>query len=327
MAVLGENTKPYSLRKDEQYAQLCFQAFGTNCSLLLPYSENQNLDFISEQVVLWVNNFEQRYSRYLENSWVTKVNLSAGKNEVSITTEDYEVLRAATFTFFQSKQAVDPSCLPLTQLWQKAKAIKSVPNENQILEARNLVNWEWVEFTKTKIFLAQPGMGLDFGGFGKELAVDKVAELLKNQGYQRFLINFGGDIFASGEADKNEAWRVGIEKPNEEGQPAYVLKLKNHALASSGNYRKFFDMSKKRYGHTLDPRTGYPTIHSDLSASIITPSCLKSGILSTTCLLSGMEAGMRMIEAEWDTEGCIQSVNSSCTSNRFYDYVIYEKSA
>jgi FAD:protein FMN transferase len=324
MAVLVEKAKPHSLVKEKQHARLCFQAFGTNCSLLLPYFEHQNLDLVSRQVVVWVNNFEQRYSRYLEDSWVTEVNRSAGKKAVSITAEDFEVLRAATFTFFQSKHAIDPSCLPLTQLWQKAKAIKKVPNEDQILEACNLVNWEWVEYTQTEIFLPQPGMGLDFGGFGKEWAVDKIAGLLKSHGHENFLINFGGDIFGFGKAGGNETWKVGIEKPDGEGQAAYVVALKNHALASSGNYRKFFDISKKRYGHTLDPRTGYPTIHSDLSASIISPSCLKSGILSTTCLLNERETGMRMIEAEWDTEGCIQSIDSSCTSNKFYDYVVYE---
>jgi thiamine biosynthesis lipoprotein len=182
-----------------------------------------------------------------------------------------------------------------------------LPEEKKVLQARELVNWDYVEYTTDEIFLPKIGMGLDFGGFGKELAVDKIAGLLRSHGVENFLINFGGDIFASGQAGDGEDWRIGIESPNQEGPPAYVIKLKNHGLASSGNYRKFFDVGEKRYGHTLDPRTGYPTIHSHISASVVSPSCLKSGILSTSCILEGKEKGLQMVEAEWGTEGCIQT--------------------
>jgi len=93
------------------------------------------------------------------------------------------------------------------------------------------------------------------------------------------------------------------------------------SLATSGNYRKFFDLNNKRYGHTIDHRTGYPTIHSELSASVISPSCLKSGIISTSCLMSGKQAGLRMIDSEWNVEGCIQSFDSPLLSNKFYQYI------
>lgn len=326
MAILEKRNTSYSLLKEKQRAKLCFQAFGTTCNLDLPYSKNFNVDFICKEVVSWVNHFQQRYSRYLENSWVSEVNRAAGKEMVALTKEDYEILQAATFAFFLSKHAIDPSCLPLTKIWQNATVSKVLPEEKKVLQARDLVNWNYVEYTPNEIFLPKAGMGLDFGGFGKELAIDKITGLLKSHGVENFLINFGGDIFAAGYADHGEDWKVGIENPNQEAKPAYVIKLKDHALASSGNYRKFFDVGDKRYGHTLDPRTGYPTIHSQLSASIVNPSCMKAGILSTSCLLNGQEKGLQMIEAEWGTEGCIQSLDSCSTSNRFYDYILYEDS-
>ena len=325
MGILEKN-RTYSLLKEKQGAKLCFQAFGTTCNLVLPYSKNFTIEFISEEVVSWVNHFQQRYSRYLENSWVSEVNRAAGKKVVALTKEDYEILQAATFAFFLSKHAIAPSCLPLTRIWQNATASKILPEEKKVLQARELVNWDYVEYTTDEIFLPKIGMGLDFGGFGKELAVDKIAELLRSHGVENFLINFGGDIFASGQAGDGEDWRIGIESPNQEGPPAYVIKLKNHGLASSGNYRKFFDVGDKRYGHALDPRTGYPTIHSHISASVVSPSCLKSGILSTSCVLEGKEKGLQMVEAEWGTEGCIQTPDFPTSSSRFYDYIIHEDS-
>jgi thiamine biosynthesis lipoprotein len=268
-----------------------------------------------------VQGFEQRYSRYLENSWLSLVNASAGVKPIPLTQEDVLTLRAGSFAYFQSNQTIDPSCLPLTALWQKAKAKKQVPQEREISEAKELVNWQNVQISEDEIYLPFEGMGLDFGGFGKEFAVDQVSEKLRNLNCENFLVDFGGDIFASGFASEGISWKVGIEKPQCTDQPVFVANLTNMSLATSGNYRKFFDLNNKRYGHTIDHRTGYPTIHSELSASVISPSCLKSGIISTSCLMSGKQEGLRMIDSEWNVEGCIQSFDSPLLSNKFYQYI------
>ena len=99
----------------------------------------------------------------------------------------------------------------------------------------------------------------DFGGFGKEFAVDQVSEKLRNLNCENFLVDFGGDIFASGFVTEGVPWKIGIEKPGGEESPGFIVSLSNRALATSGNYRRFFDLEGKRYGHTFDHRTGYPT--------------------------------------------------------------------
>ena len=170
-------------------------------------------------------------------------------------------------------------------------------------------------------------MGLDFGGFGKEFAVDRLRKTERRTFVRKLLVDFGGDIFASGLASQGTPWKVGIEKPLDGDQPAFVLNLTNMSLATSGNYRKYFDLKGNRYGHTIDNRTGYPTIHSELSASVISPSCLTSGIISTSCLMAGRHEGLRMIDSEWNVEGCIQSFDSPLLSNRFLEYIYYENQA
>jgi thiamine biosynthesis lipoprotein len=325
MGLLTENTeKAFSLYKERDMKVLSFYAFGTSCKVKFTYPESFDYQLLSKEVVSWVSEFEARYSRYLPNNWISQVNQSAGKNSVKLSQKDIHLLRIASFTFFQSKQTIDPSCLPLTQLWQQAKATNQVPHESQIKKARELVNWMEVKYTDDEIYLPIAGMGLDFGGFGKEFAVDQVALILKDQDCANFLIDFGGDIYTAGKAGTDTLWNIGIEMLGGGENPVHIIHLENKALASSGNYRKFFKLNGNRYGHTIDHRTGYPTIYSELSASVISSSCLKSGIISTACLLIGKEGGFRMINSEWDTEGCIQSLESSLVSNKFYKYLSYE---
>ena len=313
--------KPFFLSQERDLTVLSFQAFGTRCKVKYSACESIDFEFASQKVVSWVQEFEQRYSRYLENSWLSLVNASAGVKPIPLTQEDVLTLRAGSFAYFQSNQTIDPSCLPLTALWQKAKAKNQVPQEREISEAKELVNWQNVQISEDEIYLPFEGMGLDFGGFGKEFAVDQVSEKLRNLNCENFLVDFGGDIFASGFASEGISWKVGIEKPQGTDQPAFVANLNNMSLATSGNYRKFFDLNNNRYGHTIDHRTGYPTIHSELSASVISSNCLKSGIISTSCLMVGKQAGLRMINSEWNVEGCIQSFDSPLLSNKFYQYI------
>ena len=324
--LVDKPTKPYSLVKQTGNTNLNFHAFGTSCQVKFSDREYSECLEIAQNVIAWISHFEERYSRYLPNSWLSQVNRASGVQPVPLEKEDHQILQAASFSFFQSQHSIDPSCLPLTQLWQEAKAQNKVPEEARIAEARNLVNWEKVEYTDDEIYLPNAGMGLDFGGFGKEFAVDQVSKILRELDCEDYLINFGGDIYASGKPTDQSHWLVGIELLGKGEKAVYMVNLIDQAIATSGNYRKFFDLNGKRYGHTLDHKTGYPTIFSHLSASVISPRCLKSGILSTTCLLQGVESGMRMLESEWDAEGCMQSLDSRCISNKFYKYVIHENS-
>ena len=317
--------RPFSLYKERDLLVLDFQAFGTSCKIKFSPLDSINHEIISSEIVSWIDHFEKRYSRYIANSWLSFVNKFAGIKAVRFSDEDQLILSAAQYSFFKSNQAIDPSCLPLTLLWQKAKDQDHLPKDSIIHQAKDLVNWNKVILKENEIFLPEQGMGLDFGGFGKEFAVDQVSKKLKTLSCKNYLIDFGGDIFAAGYSAEGYLWKVGIERPEGGENPVFVVTLSNQALATSGNYRKYFDLNGKRYGHTIDHRTGYPTIHSELSASVISPSCLTSGIISTSCLMVGRKEGLRMIDSEWKAEGCIQSFDSPLLSNKFYEY-IYDES-
>jgi thiamine biosynthesis lipoprotein len=148
-------------------------------------------------------------------------------------------------------------------------------------------------------------MEIDLGGIGKEYAVDRVLALLRTRTAQPLLVNFGGDLAVSGPRHDGSAWAVGIEQPGEPGAPeaaagamapaavqraAGVIELSAGALATSGDARRFLLKDGVRYGHILDPRSGWPVRDAPRSVTVAAPTCVEAGMLATLAMLQGREA-------------------------------------
>jgi len=132
-------------------------------------------------------------------------------------------------------------------------------------------------------------MELDLGGIGKEYAVDRAYELLAKKTTGPFLVNFGGDLRASG-PPPNGSWQIGIEKPDREQAASMILNLEHGALATSGDSRRFVMRDGIRYGHVLNPKTGWPVLHAPRSVTVAASSCTEAGLLSTLAILHGAGA-------------------------------------
>ena len=151
---------------------------------------------------------------------------------------------------------------------------------------------------KSPVLTLQPGMELDFGGIGKEYAVDCAYSLVAARWNIPFLINFGGDLRAS-RAPPSGAWNVGVERPDSDHAAGTVLELELGALATSGDSHRYLLKNGTRYGHILDPRTGWPVPNSPRSVTVAASSCTEAGLLSTLALLRG--AGAEAFLAELGT--------------------------
>jgi thiamine biosynthesis lipoprotein len=132
-------------------------------------------------------------------------------------------------------------------------------------------------------------MELDFGGIGKEYAVDRVCDLLAARDSAPFLINFGGDLRANRRPPRGP-WQVGIERPDAVREATLLLDLEHGALATSGDSRRYLLRDGIRYGHILDPRTGWPVPGSPRSVTVAASSCTEAGVLATLALLHGARA-------------------------------------
>ncbi len=132
-------------------------------------------------------------------------------------------------------------------------------------------------------------MEIDFGGIGKEYAVDRAYEMLSRHRSTAFLINFGGDLRANHRPARG-AWQIGIERPDIDGQTDRVLDLERGALATSGDSHRFLLKDGVRYGHILNPRTGWPIADAPRSVTVAASSCTEAGLLATLALLQGAQA-------------------------------------
>src|SRR6185312_9503662 len=154
--------------------------------------------------------FEARYSRFIPDSLIGRINAAAGEHWMEIDPETERLFQLCHELFFFTRGSFDPTALPLIQLWNWKQNPKTLPDAQAIRAARELVGWNKVERRPGGIFLPQRGMGLDLGGIGKEYAVDCVMNMAVQHGIENVLIDFGQDVRARGCAPDKRFWRIGL---------------------------------------------------------------------------------------------------------------------
>ena len=147
---------------------------------------------------------------------------------------------------------------------------------------------------------------LDFGGIGKEFAADCLRELAVGAGFDGALVDLGGDMASHGDAPEGDGWSVGLENPDKPGTCYAGIRLRaGAAVATSGDYRRCFELDGRRYGHILDCRTGWPVANGTRVATVIAPRCTVAGLLSTSAMVLGGHPAISMLERTAGVEGCL----------------------
>ena len=166
-------------------------------------------------------------------------------------------------------------------------------------------------------------MALDFGGFGKEYAVDVVAQIAVDHGVANALVDFGHDLRAMGQPPGRPAWHIGLEDPQHPGAAAGSVALfGNRGIASSGDYVRRFTIGGRRYGHIIDPRTGWPVANGCAQATAIAGTCLHAGVLSTTSFVLGAAKGIEFIQSFPGAEGLIVTDKARAQTRGFFNHVV-----
>ena len=229
-----------------------------------------------------VQRIEKKYSRYHPDSIVSIINSSAGKDWVLCDDETESLLNYAGTLFNISDGLFDITSGILRQAWNFNHPV--LPSHVKILDLLKLVGWQKVERENQKIRLPKTGMEIDFGGFGKEYAADRAATILVEHGVKHGYVNLGGDLRAIGAKPTGEPWVMGILNPREKGAIIASIPLTVGALATSGDYEKFFDLNGKRYCHIISPRTGQPVTYWQ-SVSVLAPLAVNAGTYTTISML------------------------------------------
>lgn len=237
---------------------------------------------------------EAKYSRYRPESVVSRINAGAGGTAVEIDEETRGLLAYAQACFLQSEGLFDATSGVLRRAWRFDQ--ERVPQDAQVAPLLRLIGWRRVELGETHVRLPERGMELDFGGFGKEYAVDRAAAVLRGAGVESALVNLAGDLMILGPQPDGTAWRVGIRHPRRDGELIATLPVASGALATSGDYERFIEVDGVRHCHVLDPRTGRAA-RGFQSVTVHAPSCLVAGSVSTIAMLKGRAGGLEWLRS------------------------------
>ena len=201
--------------------------------------------------------------------------------------------------------AFDITVAPLVNAWGFGFKHQQLPNQQQVDSLRKFMGMQYISVNhvdgKTIVSTKHPHLMLDFSAIAKGYGSDVVADLMKRHGIKNYMIEIGGEIVASGLNEKRLPWKIGVTKPNdnkteENEELQTVLNITNKAMATSGNYRNFYYRGKKKFAHTIDPRTGYPVQHSLLSATVIANSCAEADAYATAFMVMGVERAKEVLK-------------------------------
>lgn len=264
-----------------------FQAMASPCEVLVdggPRAEATALAVAAEREA---RRIERKFSRYRDDSVPAALHRAAGQ-AVEVDDETAALLDLAAQAHAASGGLFDITSGVLRRAW-RFDGGSTLPEVAKVQALLPCVGWPRVHWRRPLLTLPA-GMEIDFGGIGKEYAVDRVLGLLRGMSARPLLVNFGGDLAVSGPRADGTPWQVGIERPQAEGSAAGLLTLAAGALATSGDARRFVLHDGVRYGHVLDPRSGWPVRDAPRSVTVAAPTCTEAGLLSTLALLQGAGA-------------------------------------
>ncbi len=274
---------PQAARGDAGDLGFEFTAMATVCSLRLAGLAEPWARSLADQAIAEVRRIEHKYSRYRADSLLSRINQAAGSGTaIEVDEETAHLLDFAAQIHDLSGGLFDITSGSLRRVWDFKSG--KVPTPDQLAAVLPCIGWQDVQWSRQRIALPRAGMEIDFGGFGKEYAADRVATLLAQAGVTSGVVNFGGDLRVLGPQPDGRPWSVGISHPRRAGALAASIQLAQGALATSGDYERFFELDGRRYCHILNPRTGWPVTRWQ-SVSVVAPVCLAAGALTTIAML------------------------------------------
>ncbi len=248
--------------------------------------------------------FDNSLSMFNSHSILSAIN----DNRDTTTNAFFETMWSeAERVYALSNGAFDITVAPLVKAFgfgRKSEQMSDISSRT-IDSIRQFVGFDKVRLENHKVIKTDPRVMIDGGAVAKGQACDMIAEMLRRQGCNNYLVDIGGEVVAHGVNAKGEPWHIGITKPNLNNEGAQeelqqILAVTDVCMATSGNYRNYYYDGDVRRSHTIDPRTGYPVQHSVLSATIVASTCMRADALATACMVLGADDALDMISRTTD---------------------------
>jgi len=266
-----------------KYYRSEFKAMGTPCEIQLFARNETKARFAADAAIADIQRLEALYSRYKTDSFLSEINrVASSGGSIRVDDETASLLDYAVACYEQSDGLFDITSGILRRAWKFDQG--QLPEQSFIDELLDKVGWHKVSWKRPVLTFSVPGMEIDFGGVVKEYAVDRAAALCIAQGIKHGVVNLGGDIKVIGPRADGSPWRIGIRHPRNKEALLDTLLLTEGALASSGDYERCIMVNGVRYGHVLNPKTGWPVRHL-AAVSVVGDFCVVAGSASTIAML------------------------------------------
>lgn len=266
----------------------------------ITYEWNKDL---APEIDSLLQNFNKSLSNYDENSVVSKIN-----NNISTETDElFDKMFNMSFEVYKkSEGAFDITVAPVVNAWGFGwikKTDTAIPDSAEIAKIIKSVGMDKMHLAGGKITKDFPESMIVTNAIAQGLSVDYVSDYLFGLGLSNFLVEIGGEVYCYGVNGRGEPWRIGVDKPvdgsgyeNRENQ--IIINLSGYAIATSGNYRKYIENNNQKYGHSIDPRTGFPAENSLLSVSVIGESCMLCDAWATAFMVCGLDKSLEILKSD-----------------------------
>ena len=251
---------------------------GAEQAISLAFNEVRRLDAI--------------LSLHRPDSELVNLNRRAAKEPVHVSQELFTVIARAQEIAVATDGCFDITIRKLADLWGFISKQQTLPDPKDIASALTDGNYRDIigDETRRTVHFQKPGLSVDLGGIAKGYIVDRVIQVLHEQGFTNALVRAGGDLRAGGAASGQDGWQVQIEDPNRQGKRSRIC-LRDLAISTSGDYENYLQIGRRRYGHILDPRTGWP-VQGITSCSVIARTAIESDALATAFFVLGPERAL-----------------------------------
>ncbi len=278
------------------------QTMGTSYTIKLgPADTLTTLQETTREVEAELERVNAQMSTYLTTSELSRFNHQTQDEWFSVSQETAEVVHLALELYRNSDGAFDVTVGPLVNLWGFGPngRPQSVPSQPTVAETLTSVGAQKLEVRLSPPALRKlvPRLQVDLSAIAKGHGVDRVAAVLERLHYASYFVEIGGEVRVKGTRPGGDAWRIGIERPDSAARSVQrIAELRDQSMATSGNYRNFYDLDGRRFSHTIDPKTGYPKVDSIASATVVADNCALADGIATSMMAAGFESGLRLAE-------------------------------
>jgi thiamine biosynthesis lipoprotein len=278
------------------YLYLSGEAQGTTYNITYEDSLNRNFKISIDSLL---TQFDNSLSTYKKGSEINQFNQT--DSFVFDLPHFLPVLEGSKKVYEASNGAFDPTVYPLISAWGFGPEEQNFPDSTEIEAILKYVGFEKIKFNETRVMKNIDQVSLDFNAIAQGFSIDVLFNFLESKGIKNLMVELGGEVRVNGINDKGDLWSIGIDNPKPEDSGSdriAIVQVDNQAISTSGNYRKYFEFNGVKYGHTINPKTGYPIQRDIISSTVIAPTCMEADAWSTAFMVTGLEEAKKILQEQ-----------------------------